>query len=254
MQDYKSQIQIFKIGGNILEHPPDLNNVLNQMRKLKAENKIQKICLIPGGGTLANFVRYLDKELGLNKHDSHWMAIYAMEYNGIQLCNNHEDITPVKNIQEILTSSSIFLHVFLPLNFLKKNDVLPHDWSVTSDSISIYLASVFNLTQCFLIKDVDGILDSNGKLMKEITASRFNEMKALRELASIPSNDTIIKTSRPIDSYSSSLINIHGINCILLNGKTPKKCIYDYFNENIPDSEKVYTRLMPDRKNSHSNK
>ncbi|MHA1687974.1 MAG: amino acid kinase family protein [Promethearchaeota archaeon] len=246
MVDYKYQIQIFKIGGNILENPADLNNVLNQMKKLNAENIIRKICLIPGGGTLANFVRYLDHELGLNKHESHWMAIHAMEYNGLQLSTKHADITLVKNIQEISNPSSIFLHVFLPLNFLKKNDVLPHDWSVTSDSISIYLASVLNLTQCFLIKDIDGILDSNGKLMKELTTSRFNEMKALGQLASISTKANVIKTSQPIDSYSSSLIDTHRINCILLNGKSPNKCIYDYFNENIPDSEKIYTRLLPD--------
>jgi aspartokinase-like uncharacterized kinase len=45
--------------------------------------------------------------------------------------------------------------IFLPYHFLRSNDVLPHSWSVTSDSIAAYLAWSFRVERLLLLKAVD---------------------------------------------------------------------------------------------------
>jgi aspartokinase-like uncharacterized kinase len=45
--------------------------------------------------------------------------------------------------------------IFLPYNFLRAADPLPHSWSVTSDSIAAYLASVLRIRSLVLIKALD---------------------------------------------------------------------------------------------------
>ena len=76
---------LFKIGGNILEDLENLDSTISQLEQLYNENLIEKIILIPGGGTLANFIRKVYRELKFTEELAHWMGIVSMNYNGLEL-------------------------------------------------------------------------------------------------------------------------------------------------------------------------
>ncbi|GAH20558.1 unnamed protein product, partial [marine sediment metagenome] len=57
----------------------------DKLKKLYEDNTLQKIIIIPGGGSYANFIRSIDKKLVLGDDFAHWMAIFSMDYNGKDL-------------------------------------------------------------------------------------------------------------------------------------------------------------------------
>ena len=189
---------LFKIGGKILEDLENLDSTISQLEQLYNENLIEKIILIPGGGTLANFIRKVYRELKFTEELAHWMGIVSMNYNGLELNKKFpnfeitEDFNRLKKLDKSLS-------IFLPYEFLKENDKLPHSWDVTSDSISLFIANELGLNECFLVKDVEGILDSKNQVIKEISTSRKEVRLKLLD-RDIVKNDDII-------NYLSSIFN-----------------------------------------------
>jgi len=57
----------------------------------------------------------------------------------------------------------------MPYRIIKALNELPHSWSVTSDSIAIYIARLLEASIVVLAKPVDGILDEKGNLIRRIT-------------------------------------------------------------------------------------
>lgn len=110
------------------------------------------VTIIPGGGPFADAVRDWDRTRHLGDAASHWMAIAAMDQYGRFLesegLGNAVDDPAALGVNGLPT-------VFLPYRFLRDTDPLPHSWSVTSDSISAYLASVFRINRLVLLKAVD---------------------------------------------------------------------------------------------------
>ncbi|TFG03305.1 MAG: hypothetical protein EU539_12370 [Promethearchaeota archaeon] len=244
-----NDVIIAKIGGKILEVPENLNSTIIQLKSLLNEhNKISKIILIPGGGSLANFIRYLDKKINLGDDLAHWSAIYAMEFNGMKICKQIPEIkcnNDFKNLVQFTEAENKQeLCVFLPYKYLKKNDELAHSWDITSDSIAVYVAHKLNLNACFLIKNVDGIyLKNKSQVVKEIRTTDYIHL----ELSTNMENDRwipeSIKKSKPVDSNLTKLIDLYKIPCILLNGTKEKNRIIDFFDKTKPEKEKVYTKI-----------
>ncbi len=244
----KNQIRVFKISGSVLERKPNLEHVLSQLKKLQDKEPANTICLIPGGGSLANFVRYVDRKQNLGDDLSHWMAIQAMEYNGIKLCENYNYLLPVKDVK-ILLENDPMMAVFLPHEYLKKTDELPHSWEVTSDSITLFIAFKLGIDHCFLIKEVEGILDSHHNLVKEINFTNFKKLKATRELAEFSqgghfSHDK--KKTQPVDSYIFNLMKSRELYCIILSGNKSSNSISNYFNASLSPQQKRYTKITFD--------
>lgn len=237
------QIQIFKIGGKILENEKHLDNVLYQLKVLHEKFTIKNIILIPGGGSFANFIRVLDENMNLGEELSHWMAIYSMEFNGMRICGKYKYLTPIRNFKKIKKKTGSLFSVFLPYNFLKINDELPHKWEVTSDSISLFLAYKLNLEYCFLIKDIDGIFNFQNNLINKLNYSQFKNLKSNQALARINDQTTPFKKSKPIDSYLFTLINKYEINCYILNGKSNSDRILEFFDDSRKFEEKICTKL-----------
>jgi len=167
---------IFKIGGKILDNSKNLINTIAQLTQLFEDNIIKRIILIPGGGMIANFVRKIYREFQLNNNLAHWIAIYSMDYNGLGLKQKFPHLKLYKDYKELQKESN-FISLFLPYTYLKNNDELPHTWDVTSDSITLYLAIKFGLNKCFLIKDIDGIYNSNQNIIKELSTIKFRQFK-----------------------------------------------------------------------------
>ncbi|MFX1488467.1 MAG: hypothetical protein ACFFBI_04925 [Promethearchaeota archaeon] len=236
---YKSAI--FKIGGKILEDFESLTITISQLESLYKQGRIHKIILVPGGGTIANFIRIVYDKLMFTEELAHWMGIIAMNYNGIELGKKFPKLLIIDNLKRIIESDKIFC-IFLPYQYLKANDNLPHSWEVTSDSISLYLANEIGLNACFLIKNVDGIFNDKNQLIKEVSAAEFQRLKDTEKLAKMGIISVDLKNqSRPIDPYLITLIKKNRIPCVILNGTSKMNRIIDFFDESKSQQEKIYT-------------
>lgn len=232
---------IFKIGGSILENPESLKNTISQLSRLVQERLIKQVIIIPGGGLYANFIRELDKKLGIGSTMAHWMAIYAMDYNGNIIGQQYPSIKLIENF-EVLMKNEDDICLFLPFKHLKLLDPLPHSWDITSDAISLYVTNELQLKQTFLIKDVDGIIDQNNKVLKSLTSSNYSKLKKSGKLARIESNGNQIKHSKPLDNYCIKIIEKYRISCVLLNGAINDSRIYLFFASNN-ELNKTYTEI-----------
>ena len=232
---------IIKIGGKILEDPEDLNSTISQLKHLLDNNSIQKIIIIPGGGSYANFIRNIDQKLNIGNDLAHWMAIYAMNHNGHLLSEKYSFIKPFEEFTELKLSKELF-SIFLPFKYLYQFDELPHSWDVTSDSITLYFAHKLELKECYLIKDVDGIITKENQVIREVNVKGYKNLKKTNKLLDIKEVGASMKKSQPIDSYSIDLIQNYKISCIILNGKAEKHTILDYFKKS-EDETSIYTKI-----------
>ena len=232
---------IFKIGGKILENSKNIESTISQLTQLYEENILQKIILIPGGGSYANFIRKIGGDLMLGDDLAHWIAIYSMNYNGIELNRKYPKLECIGELEKFQDAKKKFC-IFLPYTYLREDDTLPHSWDVTSDSITIYIANKLNLNECYLIKDVEGIYSIDMELIKKITTLQYGKLKKSGRLAEIGLNQDNLKKSKPIDSYLLTLIDKYKISCILLNGTLQNSRIFNYFKNKELENQ-VYTKI-----------
>jgi aspartokinase-like uncharacterized kinase len=235
---------IIKIGGKILETPQSLESTISQFRTLLFDKRIlNNVVIIPGGGNYANFIRILDKEIDLGDDRAHWMAIKAMEFLGKRSIKNYPEIEIIKEFDLLIKSpQNKKIVLFLPYEYLFKYDELPHSWNITSDSITLYLANKLKLQECFLIKDVDGILDNQQKIIQNLTTSEYKDIMKKKKYNSDEYFDKAIKKSQPIDSYLLTLIEKYNLPCFILNGNASNQTILDFFC--LPNNKKkIYTKI-----------
>jgi aspartokinase-like uncharacterized kinase len=233
---------VFKIGGKILENSNNIESTFSQLAQLFEKEILQKIIIIPGGGSFANFVRSLDEVLHIGDDLAHWIAIYSMNYNGIMLNRKYPDLENIEKLKTFQNAKQIFC-IFLPYSFLREDDTLPHNWDVTSDSIALYVANKLKLSQCFLIKNIDGIFNIDKELIKSISTFKYSELKSSNQLANIIEDDSNVKKSKPIDPYLLKLIEKYKTPCYILNGRSNNQRIVEFFNSAVPDEKKIYTKI-----------
>lgn len=238
----QSKEAVFKIGGKILENSVHLKSTFSQLTQLYEEKILQKIIIIPGGGSFANFVRKIDEELELGADLAHWMAIYSMNCNGQTLIKNYPYLETIEDLKTFQDAKQMFC-VFLPYNFLRKDDILPHIWDVTSDSIALYVANKLKLNHCFLIKNIDGIFNIDKELIKSLSTFKYSELKDSNQLENVIENEEMLKKSKPIDPYLLNLIENYKTPCYILDGRYSNQRIVEFFNPDIPDEKKIYTKI-----------
>lgn len=234
---------IFKISGQILDNSKNLINTLAQLTQLYEDHVIEKILIILGGGSLANFVREIYSEFKINDELAHWIAIYSMNYNGKILKKKFPHLGIIENLNNFKKEKRIF-SVFFPYKEFKRTDPLPHNWNVTSDSIALFCAYKLGLEECFLIKAVDGILDKNDCVVKQLTTSEFRMLKNEGGLAKIYDNSPKLKEqTKPVDSYLTEFIDSYKVNSIILNGVSTDLRIITYFTSTNEES-KIFSRII----------
>ncbi len=168
---------VVKIGGSLALYPEKLKILCS---KLSAKSKKHNIIVVPGGGEFADVVRVLDKRFSLSDSVSHQMAILGMDQYGFllsDLITGSQVINQLEHIQKIFDLHK--LPIFLPSNFMLKNDPLENSWDVTSDSIAVYIANQLHIKKVILVTDVDGIFTrdpkkySDAKLICKISAKQL---------------------------------------------------------------------------------
>jgi aspartokinase-like uncharacterized kinase len=215
---------VVKIGGSLAMYPEKLKILCS---KLGAASKEHNILLVPGGGEFADVVRSVDKRFSLSDSASHKMAILGMDQYGFLLSDLIADsqvIDKLEHVQRVLNLHK--LPVFLPSNFMLKNNPLENSWNVTSDSIAVYIANQLHMKKVILMTDVDGIftLDpkkhSDAQLIYEISPKRLEEISE--------------RTS--VDKFLPKLLSKIQIDCFVVNGLFP-----DRFEDILDERKTVCT-------------
>ena len=150
-ESHKDQLTsplIVKLGGSLFNQIADLAPILNASTR--------PLFIIPGGGPFADLVR----QVRVNNDAAHWMAIAAMEQYGWFISSFGILTTEKMSIPATTT-------VLLPYRYFMLNDILPHTWDVTSDTIAAWVAGNLHL-DLLLLKSVDGIF-INGILQEKVT-------------------------------------------------------------------------------------
>ncbi len=151
---------VVKIGGSLFDYPE-----LSEWLKILSEEGAGKVVIVPGGGPFADQVRDAQKQWKFNDQQAHQMALHAMDQFGLMLCGiakeHGYDLIPAsskKEIHKILANKNT--PVWLPSKFLENNVEIPQNWTVTSDSLSAWLAKELKADQLVLIKRIDIDIDT----------------------------------------------------------------------------------------------
>ncbi|MHA1593258.1 MAG: amino acid kinase family protein [Candidatus Baldrarchaeia archaeon] len=214
---------VIKIGGSLLKYPLELRSLCEIIPHAFEKSRL---CVIPGGGIFSDCVRNVYRTYGLSDDIAHWMAIMGMDQYGMLLnflIPRSKTVSELREIERVISEGKI--PILLPYRYLRNNDVLPHSWDVTSDSIALLIAGELNVKRVILVKDVDGIFDKNPRTSE--SAALIPRLTA-REVAKLESSC--------IDKYSHNLIRKYKITCIILNGRYPERLIAALNKENVPST------------------
>jgi aspartokinase-like uncharacterized kinase len=114
-----------------------------------------RLLVVPGGGPFADAVRDVDSRIGLSDDAAHWMALLAMDQYAILVASRLAGsvlVTKRHEIADALDASVRRIPVLAPYRWLREADPLPHNWTVTSDSISAWIAGRVDARRLVLIK------------------------------------------------------------------------------------------------------
>lgn len=143
---------VVKLGGSFFDSPD-----LAEWLKVLSEDGAGKLVIVPGGGPFADQVREAQKQHKFNDQIAHKMALHAMDQFGLFLIGMAEKqdqkliaANSKQQIQEAIKNKQT--PVWLPSKELENNKEIPQNWSVTSDSLSAWLAKKINADQLILIK------------------------------------------------------------------------------------------------------
>jgi uridylate kinase len=215
-----------KITGQILENEQNLDIFIKNLSLVSKRLKNSQLFLIIGGGKKVDQIRFLyennpkklNKEwnyLSNNNNESspskeiiaHWLSIKKMDQNG-QIFE--EKMGKLNNVE-----------VMKVYNSLRNDNFLPKSWSVTSDSITYYMAAKHlnqqkTSKQVILFKIIDGIFDPGNN--NKIERRKHNiEGHLIKKLVLKPGKNSINLKSYPFDDYLLNLIDYYGIPCIIAN-------------------------------------
>lgn len=198
---------IIKCGGSLTRG--DALPVL--CRHLAEFGRQHRLLLVPGGGPFADAVREADCRYRLGNDSAHWMAILAMDQYGYLLSDLIPHSQPVRSLQdanEIAPAGRV--PVLLPFDLLRHADPLPHDWAVTSDSISAWIAVAAKASRLVLLKDVDGLYEAihpsggDGNILEMLTVEQLSRCEG-------------------VDPFLASFLRGNPLDLWIINGKEPDR-------------------------------
>jgi len=220
---------IIRIGGSLSRSKPTLKKLFNVLAEI---SKTHKFLVVPGGGAFADQVREVYRKFHISEDVAHWSAIFAMDQMGFFFSNFHPNIRIVNSLEEALQTEVGMIPVLLPSKIMLDDDPLPHSWDVTSDSIAAYIAHITNTKKLFILTDVDGVFTSDPKIQPD--SELIDEISA-EELA-----QKNITTS--VDKMFPNLVSQYKLDCLVLNGKFPKRLIQALKNEKFRGT-RIYSKF-----------
>src|SRR5712691_1511688 len=143
---------VVKIGGGVLAHAEHLDAAL---AAIGAAGRDRRLLVVPGGGPFADTVRDVDSRIRLADDAAHWMALLAMDQYAILVASRLAGsvlVTKRHEVADTLEAAVRQIPVLAPYRWLREADPLPHNWTVTSDSISAWIAGRVDARRLVLVK------------------------------------------------------------------------------------------------------
>lgn len=112
-----------------------------------------RVIVVPGGGAFADTVREAQQSWGFDDVTAHRMALLAMEQYGLMLAGLCPSLTPTRSrdeIYDVLRHAGIA--VWLPTAMTDDCEDIPQNWSITSDTLSAWLARRLSAERLVLVK------------------------------------------------------------------------------------------------------
>jgi len=152
-------IRVVKVGGSLLDWPL----LPRSLERCLAQQPPAVNVFIAGGGALVDVIRRADGNFALGAERSHWLSIEAMSISAQMLtailtdCRHVVDFAALKRLFATGPGCPI---VFDMQSLLREEPQypgrpLPHDWSVTSDSIAAQVAQLLSADELLLLKSAD---------------------------------------------------------------------------------------------------
>jgi len=141
---------VVKLGGS-LARAPQLQDWITAL----AEHGAGRVIIVPGGGPFADLVRAEQARTGFRDGAAHAMAILAMEQFGFMLEGLHPALCAAATEMELRTAlAEGRAPVWLAYPMVIRDGTLPRDWSVTADSLALWLAIHLKAEGLMLAKSV----------------------------------------------------------------------------------------------------
>jgi aspartokinase-like uncharacterized kinase len=153
-------IRVIKVGGSLLDWP-ELPVALDAW--LNEQSPASNV-LIAGGGRLVDVIREACSMFALDDEKAHWLAIDAMSIHSRLLAGLVRVASFVLDFGDLrsrIAGNRSAPIVFDANQFLRHEEHqvpgcrLPHDWSVTSDSIAARVAEILAVDELVLLKSAD---------------------------------------------------------------------------------------------------
>jgi dihydroneopterin aldolase len=113
------------------------------------------IVVVPGGGALAGEVRAAQKDLGFDDGAAHRMALLAMDQLAWAIAGlraGFEVGDTEQHLRQTLRDKKVA--VWAPYALAANRPDIPQSWTVTSDSLSLWLARRLGAERVFVIKSI----------------------------------------------------------------------------------------------------
>jgi len=204
---------VIKVGGSVLlDH---IDSVKSLFHTVSEQGRHLRLIVVPGGGSLANEVRRMDKEYNLTDSTAHFMAILAIDQNAYMINQFLEGSRVVFDPSDARrTTKGHQVAILAPFRLMLNRDPLPHSWNVTSDSIAAYIAKTVKAEKLILLKDVDGVYTEDPKKTKD---ANLIEKVTASELI-----DTMTKPTC-IDKMLPKVLRYSRVKAHIVNGLFPER-------------------------------
>jgi len=126
-------VWVVKLGGSL-----DRARYLRDWARALAVTPVPAI-IVPGGGGFADQVRKSQRRWTIDDATAHRMAILAMEQTAHLICALNPELIPTPFPARTAPRDPC-CQVWFPARELLWDSGIPHDWSVTSDSLAAILA------------------------------------------------------------------------------------------------------------------
>lgn len=150
----RSNGTVWKVGGSLFDLP-DLGPRLSRLLHGWGE----PVLLVPGGGPTADLIRRWQPRHGLSEEQAHWLALSAMQLNAELLAALLPGSQTVSTREEVAACwSRGGIPILRAEAFCRREEarapqpLLPHDWSVTSDSLAVWVAGRVGCERVVLLK------------------------------------------------------------------------------------------------------
>ncbi len=148
---------VIKIGGS-LQTRSDVVARIGQW--LEQDHAGEQINLLFGGGKVIDALRELESIYRLSTVDMHWRCVRALRLTYEIACEWFPQAMPIDTPQRFVehrtrTTPGFFLLAVDSFYSPADGDILPQDWSTTSDSIAALLAHKLSIERLVLVKSCE---------------------------------------------------------------------------------------------------